>query len=106
MRVHRPAFSSDVWNAIRLAAANISATMCSPTMGAIRPGWLLTTIPSSDAASRSIMSVPIEHVEIIRRSGSDSRAGRNHLTAPLVLMMTSAFSTRRSCSSIEAGRSL
>ena len=106
MRVHRPAFSSDVWNAIRLAAANISATMCSPTMGAIRPGWLLTTIPSSDAASRSIMSVPIEHVAIIRRSGSDSRAGRNHLTAPLVLMMTSAFSTRRSCSSIEAGRSL
>ena len=75
-------------------------------MGAIRPGWLLTTIPSSDAASRSIMSVPIEHVEIIRRSGSDSSAGRNHLTAPLVLMMTSAFSTRRSCSSIEAGRSL
>ena len=70
------------------------------------PGWLQTVTPRSFAASRSTMSVPMEQVAMSRRSRSCSSASLYHFTAPRVFMITPAPSTRASCSSRLAGRSV
>ena len=62
--VQRPALTSAVWNAARLATANISAKRCSATAGAVRPGWLETTTPSAlaDGAPTPAAAVTFSNV--------------------------------------------
>ena len=103
-RVHRPALSSAVWKAARLATANIRPNMCSATAGAVRPGWLDTTMPSSLAAAKSIMSVPMEQVVIILSLGKARRSASRHVTAPRELMMIVASFTRSIFSAPSRGR--
>ena len=78
--------------------------MCSATTGAVRPGWLETTMPSRRASSRSIMSVPMEQVAIILRSGRASSSAARQLTAPRELMMTWKPRARSTWSALPAGR--
>ena len=105
MRAQWPDFSSIVWYAALFAAANIRPKMCSATTPAVRPGWLLTTTPSSDATASSMLSVPMEHTDMRRSFGSERSTSSRHVTAPRVLMITSA-SLARSIFSSSVGRSV
>ena len=71
----------------------------------MRPGWLLTTTPISDATVRSMLSVPMEHTDMRRSFGSERSTSSRHVTAPRVLMITSASLARSNFSS-SVGRSV
>ncbi|MDE0601916.1 MAG: hypothetical protein OXI56_09005 [bacterium] len=104
LRVQRPDFISIVWYAARLATANIRPKMCSATTPAVRPGWLLTATPNAVAARRSMLSVPTAHTTMRRSLAREPRSSSRQVTAPRLLMITSASLTRSTfCSSV--GRS-
>jgi len=57
-------------------AASISARACSATAMAEYPGVLVTLMPNREAASRSILSVPMPRTAIIFKSGQEQGGTR------------------------------
>ena len=77
--------------------------MCSATTPAVRPGWFVTATPISDAVARSMLSVPMEQTDMRRSLGSEHSTSARQVTAPRVLIITSASLARSTfCSSVGA----
>ena len=80
------------------AVASISANVPSATDDAETAGVFMTVTPSSPAAGRSTLSVPVPQIEMSRRPGSSAIKSRVKRVRPRILTTTGAPRIRQQLS--------